>query len=117
MDALSAKIDAACANGTIPGVVLAATNISGTLNYARAFGQRSLEGGGKPYELSTLMSLFSGTKLVTTIAALQLVESGKIGLDDDVSKVLPELGGIPVLVEIRDGKSVLEKRKTPLTLR
>jgi methyl acetate hydrolase len=36
-------------------------------------------------------------KLVTSIAALQLVEKGLIGLDDDLSLVLPEMAKIPIL--------------------
>jgi CubicO group peptidase (beta-lactamase class C family) len=40
--------------------------------------------------LDTLTSLASSTKLFTSIAAMQCVERGLIGLDDDISLVLPE---------------------------
>ena len=37
------------------------------------------------------------TKAITTTAALQLVEQGKVTLDEPVSKHLPELGKLEVL--------------------
>jgi CubicO group peptidase (beta-lactamase class C family) len=37
------------------------------------------------------------SKVVTAVAAMQLVERELIGLDDDVRELLPELAGIQVL--------------------
>ena len=116
MEGFSKILEAACTEGKIPGAVVAAANASGSLNYAGAFGKRSLE-DGKACELDTIMALFSVTKLVTTIAALQLVERGKVGLDNDVSEVLPELASLPVLNEMKDGQAVLKKRVQTITLR
>lgn len=107
---------AACEERTIPGAVIAAANKSGSLNYSEAFGKSSLE-NGRSCELDTVMALFSVTKLVTVIAALQLVEEGKVALDDDVSEILPELTSLPVLQEIKDGKGVLKKQEQKMTLR
>ncbi|WP_200955628.1 serine hydrolase [Massilia sp. Root418] len=44
-----------------------------------------------------LFRVFSNTKLVTSIAALQLVEQGRLGLDEPVESYLPALGGRRVL--------------------
>ncbi|KAJ6578099.1 beta-lactamase/transpeptidase-like protein [Mycena capillaripes] len=49
----------------------------------------------------TVFWLCSQTKLITTIAALQLIEQGKITLDTPVETVLPELAD-PVVVTGRD---------------
>ncbi|KPM39838.1 hypothetical protein AK830_g6733 [Neonectria ditissima] len=118
MESLEKSFQAACEAGDIPGAVLAAANLDGTLNYAQAFGYRSLEGEPKPpCEANTVMGLFSATKLVTTVAALQLVEKGVIQLDDDTADVLPELSALPILASMSGGKAELQTRRNPITLR
>ena len=44
-----------------------------------------------------IFRIYSMTKLITSIAALQLVEQGKLGLDDDLSELMPEMAAIPIL--------------------
>ena len=44
------------------------------------------------------------TKAITSIAAMQLVEKGKIGLDDPLNDLMPEMTSIPILT--KDGKLV-----------
>ena len=62
--------------------------------------------------------LASSTKLIATIAALQVVEKGLFGLDDDVAKHLPELTEQPVLKGFDENdKPILEERKNAITLR
>lgn len=89
------------------------------MNYENAFGKRSLAGSSdEPMDLNTVFSMASGTKIITTIAVLQVVERGLIGLDDDASPYLPELRDQPVLVGFGEaGKPVYKKRHGPLTLR
>jgi len=41
--------------------------------------------------------LFSATKVITITAAMQLIEQGKLSLDDEVSKYLPEYGSMRVI--------------------
>lgn len=62
------------------------------------------------------MTLASGSKLITSIAALQVVEKGLVGVDDDLGAILPELGALKVLREV-DGEVVLEERTERITLR
>jgi CubicO group peptidase (beta-lactamase class C family) len=59
-----------------------------------------------------IFQLHSMTKLLTSVAALQLVEKGKIGLDDDLSSWMPEMTNIPIL-----DKGELFEAKKPITLR
>ena len=60
----------------------------------------------------------SCTKLITSIAAVQLVERNLIGLDDDVSPILPDLAAQRVLKGFTsERKPILEERKKPITLR
>lgn len=58
------------------------------------------------------------TKLITSIAALQLVERGLVGLDQDISSLVPSFAAQKVLVKYSgDGEPLLEERRNPITLR
>jgi hypothetical protein len=66
--------------------------------------------------------LASQTKLMTAFSAMLVVERGLIGLDDDVSVLLPELGEQKVLTGFEDDgqggeRAVLVERKGAITLR
>jgi len=50
-----------------------------------------------PMQRNTIFRIMSMTKPVTSVAVLQLMEEGKLGLHDSVSKYLPELGNAMVL--------------------
>ena len=67
-----------------------------------------------------VFELFSCTKLVATIAALQLVEQGVLSLDADASQWVPELkvGELEVLEGFGDdGKPRLVKAQHVVTIR
>ena len=100
----------------VPGVVAAAVTDKGPL-YEGAFGKRDL---GKP-DAMTVDSVFwiaSMTKAITATAAMQLVERGKLQLDEPIGKVLPALAK-PQVLEGFDGagKPKLRPAKKPITLR
>lgn len=59
-----------------------------------------------------IFRIYSMTKLLTSIAAMQLVEKGLIGLDDDLSILLPEMAEIPIL-----SNGQLQKANNAITLR
>lgn len=64
------------------------------------------------------MNFNSGTKLMTSLAVMQCVEKGVLGLDDDVSNVLHEFKDIEILTGFDgDGNPILVKAKTKVTLR
>jgi CubicO group peptidase (beta-lactamase class C family) len=50
----------------------------------------------KPMRADTIFRLYSMTKAITSAAALQLVEEGRIGLDDPIGKHIPELKDLQV---------------------
>ena len=60
-----------------------------------------------------LFRIHSMTKLVTSIAAMQLVEQGKLELDKDLSSLMPEMASIPILTV--EGKLV--EPRNVITLR
>jgi CubicO group peptidase (beta-lactamase class C family) len=61
----------------------------------RAYGYRDLE-TRTPMEPDTIVRIYSMSKVITSVAALQLVEEGRIGLDDPVSRYIPELKNLKV---------------------
>ena len=60
-----------------------------------------------------IFRLMSMSKPITAIAAMQLVEKGKLNLDSPAEEVLPELGNIPVL----NADNKLVKQSKSITLR
>jgi len=100
----------------VPGVVAMAATDKGIL-YEGAFGTRDL-GKGPELTLDTIFRLASMTKAVTSVAAMQLVEAGKLQLDQPIGNVLPELAAPQVLEGFDDaGAPRLRPAKRPITLR
>ncbi len=109
-------LSAAVADGAVPGVVALATNAEGTY-YEGGFGER-IQGDGVEMTPDTVVWLASMTKAITGAAAMQLVEQGKLDLDEPASQVLPELAERQVLEGFDDaGQPVLRPAKGEITLR
>jgi methyl acetate hydrolase len=82
----------------IPGVAAIALTKSGEVLYKGAFGTTNIDDpSAPPFTDATPTPIWSCTKLVTTVAALQLVEQGKLKLDDPVEKYAPKIGKLSVL--------------------
>lgn len=98
----------------IPAVAaMAATNKQ--ILYTGAFGKR--DDSGVPVKTDCIFSVASMTKAITTAAALQLVEQGKLSLQEPVAKHLQEFEQVDVLESFAaDGKPVFRPAKTPITL-
>ena len=72
----------------------------------------------QPLQPSTIMWIASCTKLMTSICALQLVEAGKLTLDEPVYDLIPELKPFHILTSFDSaGAPVLVPHKEPITLR
>ncbi|WP_417520201.1 serine hydrolase domain-containing protein [Minwuia sp.] len=103
-------------SGAVPGVVAIATDANGNF-YEGAFGSLSLSNGGT-MALDSVFWIASLTKSITGVAAMMLVEQGKLDLDAPASDVLPELADVQVLDGFDDaGEPVLRPPKSPVTLR
>ena len=90
LTAVDTVIQNAISDGSIPGAVLVVGH-DGQVIYRKAYGSRSLEPRREPMTLDTIFDLASLTKvIVTTTAVMQLVEQGKVRLNDPVAKYLPE---------------------------
>jgi CubicO group peptidase (beta-lactamase class C family) len=80
------------ASGTIPGAVASLGTAEPEI---AAAGAMSI--GGAPMRTDAIMRMQSMTKAVTAVAALRLVEAGRLRLDDPVERWLPELADRQVL--------------------
>jgi methyl acetate hydrolase len=100
----------------VPGVVALAATEKGTL-YEGAFGRCKLP-DGPGMALDAVFWIASMTKPVTSTAAMQLVEQGKLQLDQPISDILPELASPQVLEGFdASGAPRLRPAKRPITLR
>src|ERR1700738_3150279 len=106
------------ATGKIPGAVVLIQQ-HGHPVYFESFGVRDVE-SKLPMTADTIFRLYSMSKPITSIAAMMLVEDGKLRLDDTVAKYIPAFADVKVGVEKRgeDGKSelVLEPLNRPITV-
>ena len=100
----------------IPGVVAMAANGSSVV-YEGAFGFRDMAAASR-MSTDTVFRIASMVKLLTSVAALQLVERGKLKLDDPAGSIDPTLGSAQVLTGF-DAKGVPQLRpaQRPITLR
>ncbi|KAI1761488.1 beta-lactamase [Hypoxylon sp. FL1150] len=96
----------------IPGAVLYAQNKDGSLEWASA-----VSGPGVQYTMDTVMELASVTKLVTTIAALQLTERGDLSLDQNIEEIIPTFSSLDVLDGFNaNGMPLLHRRRNSITV-
>ena len=115
--AIDASLRGAVERKELPGVVALVTDKKGVL-YESAFGVADV-GTGRPLKTDALFRIASMTKPVTSVALMQLVEQGKIALDDPAEKYLPELKN-PMVVESFDAKTgdyKLRPASKPATVR
>ena len=113
---IDSVLRAATSAGEVPGVVaLAATD--NDILYEGIFGRRRLPEGAAMTR-DTVFRVASMIKLITSVAALQLVERGKLSLDAPVPDLDPALGS-PQVLDRFDAKGIphLRPAKRPISLR
>jgi CubicO group peptidase (beta-lactamase class C family) len=93
--AIDASLRGAVERKDVPGVVALITDREHVL-YQSAFGVADVA-TGRPLTTDALFRIASMTKPVTSVALMQLVEQGRLGLDDPAEKYLPQLAGLKVI--------------------
>lgn len=83
----------------IPNAILYASDASGSFQYHNVFGSSSPEANAPALTEDVYLYIASCTKLLTSIAVMQLVEKGRLSLDDVVDAVLPELGNLQIITK------------------
>jgi CubicO group peptidase (beta-lactamase class C family) len=85
--------------------------------YSGAFGKRD-SASGIDVQPDSIFAIASMTKAITSVAAMQLVERGKLRLDEPVARHLPQLAKLDVIEGFDTaGKPVLRPATKPITLR
>jgi methyl acetate hydrolase len=114
--AIDAALDEAVANGAVLGVTAMAATPDGIV-YDGAAGKANIETGA-PMQADTVFWLLSMTKAFTVTAAMQLVEQGRMRLDQPAAEILPELAA-PKILEGFDAadQPILRPARRPITVR
>lgn len=101
----------------VPGIV-AMVAVGDRITYAGTAGKRDTI-KNLPMTADSIFRMASMTKPVTSVAVMQLVESGRVRLDEPAATYLPELAQVKVLEEFdaSTGKAKLRPAKTPPTVR
>src|SRR4029077_12619012 len=96
------------ATGKIPGAIVLIQQ-HGKPVYHESFGVQDVSSKA-PITDQTIFRLFSMTKAITSVVAVQLVEEGKLRLDDPIAKYIPSFANVKVGVEkkVDDGRKTLE---------
>jgi CubicO group peptidase (beta-lactamase class C family) len=96
------------ANGKIPGAILLIQQ-HGKPVYHESFGVQDVVSKA-PITDQTIFRLFSMTKAITSVVAMQLIDEGKLKLEDPISKYIPSFAHVKVGVEKQadDGTKTLE---------
>ncbi|MEN8250216.1 MAG: serine hydrolase domain-containing protein [Bacteroidota bacterium] len=85
-------------NSSIPSAIMGTTDADGKTSW-HSFGPSIWEDSTTVVTKDHIFRLYSMTKAITSVAALQLVEQGLIGLDDPLNDLMPEMVSIPILTD------------------
>lgn len=70
-----------------------------------------------PLREDAVLKLGSATKFITSIALLQCVDNGLVGLDEPISRILPELAGKDILEDVEGPKLFTRPSTSAITAR
>ena len=114
--AIDADLAASVSRNDVAGIVALAATLQGPI-YEGAFGRANPKTGA-PMTADTVFWLLSMTKAFTATACMQMIEQGRLGLDDDAAKYLPELAAPQVLEGFApDGAPRLRAAKRAIKVR
>lgn len=110
LERLDSAMNGLVQTGKLPGLVMAVAR-HGRLAHMKAFGMRSVEQRDR-MEPDDLFRIYSMTKPIASAAMMVLVEAGRVGLDDPVSRYLPAFADVKVWTS--DGPA---PPRRPMTIR
>jgi CubicO group peptidase (beta-lactamase class C family) len=119
LDRITQFFDREVAAGRLPGAVILIQQ-HGNMVYQKCFGVRDVK-TGVPMTPDTIFALHSMTKPITSLAAMMLIDQGRMSLSDPVSKYIPSFAKVMVGVDTvtADGRHVLKRvpPNYPVTIR
>jgi methyl acetate hydrolase len=111
----AALSEAVMGGDRVPGIVAAVTDRAGDI-YLGAVGERAA--GGEPMTSDTIFAIFSMTKPLTVVAALQCLEEGLLDLDAPARTYVPAIAALQVIEGFgQDGAPLLRAPKSDITVR
>jgi CubicO group peptidase (beta-lactamase class C family) len=114
---LRQSVNTACTDpkSDIPGSTVVVVSRDGKEIFAHCAGKRGVN-SNEPMTQENILWIASCTKMIVGIACMQLVEQGKLALDDSnqLEKLCPELKNVKVLQN--DGTMVEKKRAITLRM-
>jgi methyl acetate hydrolase len=115
LEPIQKALEAAVGPDRIPGISAAVATRDGVI-FEGAVGQKSA-GSPAPMTFDSVFRIASMTKAITGAAAMQLVEQGRLALDQPAKQVLPLLGQVRVLSGFDASGPVMRPPRTDITLR
>ena len=110
---LQSVLDGHAAKGSAPGLV--GVIASGGDRRVLVAGRMSFD-GPEPVRRDAIFRIASMTKPITAVAALMLVEEGKVRLDESVNRLLPELAELRVLRTVGSTEDDTVPAERPITV-
>src|SRR5262249_23955378 len=104
LDRIVGTLNADIANGTIPGATLLILR-NGKIALYESFGWRDAA-TKTPMPKNAIFRIYSMSKPITSVAAMILVEQGKLFLSDPVQKYIPAFAEMKVAVQKPDAPNV-----------
>jgi CubicO group peptidase (beta-lactamase class C family) len=109
-------LESEIAAGKIPGAVILVQQ-HGKAVYAQSLGVRDVV-TRTPMTADTIFRIYSMSKPITSVAAMMLIDDGKLSLDDPLSKYIPPFADMKVAVEQpgKNGSLATEPLQRPITI-
>ncbi|MBZ0216355.1 MAG: beta-lactamase family protein [Fimbriimonadaceae bacterium] len=115
MTAINDVLNQAIAAGKVPGLVAMAANRDGVF-FEAAAGTRGVD-NDRAMRIDSMHRIFSMTKAIGTLAAVKLIEDGKLALDTPVADILPDFAKLRVLEGFDGDTPKLRAPRTQATIR
>ncbi|MGQ0686168.1 serine hydrolase domain-containing protein [Bradyrhizobium sp.] len=98
LEAITAFFANEASTGKLPGAVILIQQHGSPL-YLKTFGVQDVK-TGTPMSPDTIFAIHSMTKPITSLAAMLLIDDGKLALDDPLSKYIPSFASVKVGMEV-----------------
>lgn len=108
---IDSKLKAYFDAGTIPAAIMGSTDDKGNTVFF-AYGP-AVWGEKDTVSPDDIFRIYSMTKAIASVAAMQLVEQGRIGLDEPLNNLMPEMAAVPIL----DDQGNLSPSDEPINLK
>jgi CubicO group peptidase (beta-lactamase class C family) len=111
---IDAELQELVSKDAVPGVAMLVAR-QGRIVHARGYGWLDLE-DRRPMETSSLLRIYSFTKLVTAAAVMMLVDDNRLSLTDPVSRWIPELSRMTRLPRGTEHPGTRPEVRAPITV-